>query len=106
MFEFLSGILGEKKQPKEQPRDPVDRLFNQYVDGRVTDSQLVVALGEDRIEEFCRYYATERNRLVSGSDRRIQFRVNQLDSLTESHGLKLRKKFGQATGATVIERLN
>ena len=104
MFDFFNQFLGGKK--KEIPREPVSRLFERYLHGFITDSQLVTALGEDRIKEFCFYVAEERKNLTAPQDARAQFRLNQIDGLVEDNGLKLKRKFAQVQGSTVIERLN
>ena len=64
---------------------------------------MLALLDKSDVKDFVQYHETEREKLLSGSERRLFFKVNQLDNLIE-RGLE--ELVAKAHGENLIKRWN
>lgn len=91
----------KKEKKREEPRIPVDQLHRDFVRGVIGQQELFRLLSPADLKAFGEYHKSARGRFEGSGDRKIIFKLGQLDNLVDGD---LEKRTLEAHGERVIER--
>src|SRR3989344_4365246 len=91
----------EKARGKEKEKRSFSQIYEEYVYGLMEPRELLMLLEKENMEDFIRYHESEREKLLPDADRKLFFKINQLDNLIESG---LEDAVEKAHGKNIVKR--
>ena len=91
----------EKAIGKEKEKKQVSQIYEGYIYGLMEPRELLMLLERKDVEDFIRYHESEREKLLPDANRKLFFKINQLDNLIESG---LEDAVEKAHGKNIVKR--
>ena len=91
----------EKARGKEKEKRSFSQIYEEYVYGLMEPRELLMLLEKENMEDFIRYHESEREKLLPDADRKLFFKINQLDNLVEAG---LEDAVEKAHGKNIVKR--
>jgi len=93
----------EKASGKEKREKLITQIYQEYIYGLLEQRELLRLLKKEDVESFIQYHKLEREKILAGSDRKLIFKINQLDNLIEKW---LEESVAKAHGENIIRKWN
>ena len=91
----------EKARGKEKKRKSISQIYEEYIYSSMEPRELLALLEKEDVEDFIRYRESEREKLLPDADRKLFFKINQLNNLVEAG---LEDAVEKAHGKNIVKR--
>ncbi|MBI4119511.1 MAG: hypothetical protein HY456_01530 [Parcubacteria group bacterium] len=83
MFNFEKLFDSAKKLANRKEKFSVEEIYQKYIAGEISQPELFATLDPGDIESFIKHHHLTKEKLASSDDRKITFKLNQLDNAIE-----------------------